>query len=212
MSAANPAWPVVTSMPTRCGYRPSIVARCPAADQSRRRGNGASSSASAASMIVCHPVQRHRWARSAWRTLGSVRCSTGIAAKRRMIPGVQKPHWLAPAAVSRSIHVGASASASSVTTDRPVTRLTGVTHATRAWPSISTVQQPHCPCGAQPSLTLVSPAWSRSASSSEPLAAQVNGEPLSVKSIRSTAAVPYRACLDVELSRRGSPASTLAPR
>ncbi len=42
-------------------------------------------------------------------------------------------------------------SPSSVVTVRPRTRRTGVTHATRGWPSTSTVQHPHWPCGLHPS-------------------------------------------------------------
>ena len=43
----------------------------------------------------------------------------------------------------------------------------GVTHATRGAPSTSTVQQPHWPCGLQPSLTDRTPRRSRSTSSRE---------------------------------------------
>ena len=56
----------------------------------------------------------------------------------------------------------AGSSPSTVVTDRPATRATGVTHATRGSPSTSTVQQPHCPCGAQPSLAERMPSRSRS--------------------------------------------------
>ena len=52
-------------------------------------------------------------------------------------------------------------------TDRPATRATGVTHATRASPSTSTVQQPHWPWGAQPSFTDTMPSRSRSTESSD---------------------------------------------
>jgi hypothetical protein len=60
-----------------------------------------------------------------------------------MIPGVQKPHWLAPAAQKASVHVALSASPSRVTTARPTIRRAGVTQATRGAPSTSTVQHPH---------------------------------------------------------------------
>ena len=87
----------------------------------------------------------------------------------RRCPGVQKPHWLPPVAQSASAQRPASGRApSAVVTDRPATRRTGVTHATRGWPSTSTVQQPHWPCGLHPSLAERTPRWSRSASSSEP--------------------------------------------
>jgi hypothetical protein len=89
----------------------------------------------------CQPVQRHRWARSAWRTVASV--GSVRAATRMMMPGVQKPHWLPPAAQNASAHRSALSSPSSVVTDRPATRPTGVTHATRGWPSTHTVQHPH---------------------------------------------------------------------
>ena len=71
------------------------------------------------------------------------------------IPGVQNPHCDPPvatnAAASASRAVGSRPS--TVVTERPATRAIGVTHATRGSPSTSTVQQPHWPCGAQPSLT-----------------------------------------------------------
>ena len=51
--------------------------------------------------------------------------------------------------------------------DRPATRRTGVTQATRGWPSTSTVQHPHWPCGLHPSLAERSPRSSRSTSSSD---------------------------------------------
>ena len=62
-----------------------------------------------------------------------------------MMPGVQKPHWLAPAATKaddqRSRTVGGAPS--SVVTARPATRRTGVTQATLGSPSTQTVQHPH---------------------------------------------------------------------
>ncbi len=64
-----------------------------------------------------------------------------------MIPGVQKPHWLAPALTNASAQRSRNAGArpSVVVTARPATRRTGVTQDTRGEPSIHTVQQPHCP-------------------------------------------------------------------
>ena len=66
-------------------------------------------------------------------------------AKRQMIPGVQKPHWLPPvAAKARAQPLRTPASSPSrVVMARPATRRAGVTQATLGWPSTSTVQQPH---------------------------------------------------------------------
>jgi hypothetical protein len=86
-----------------------------------------------------------------------------------MIPGVQNPHCEPPldrnAAAKRSRASGSSPSI--VVTDRPPTRAAAVTHATRASPSTSTVQQPHWPCGAHPSLADVSPSRSRNTERSD---------------------------------------------
>ena len=76
-----------------------------------------------------------------------------------MMPGVQKPHWLAPVGAEG---VGprprsSSSRPSTVVTARPATRRAGVTQATRGSPSTSTVQHPHWPCGLQPSLALRTP-------------------------------------------------------
>jgi hypothetical protein len=86
-----------------------------------------------------------------------------------MIPGVQNPHWLAPVAhmVSAQRPRTAASRPSTVVTDRPASRRTGVTQATRGLPSTSTVQQPHWPCGLQPSLTEWQRSCSRSASRRE---------------------------------------------
>ena len=71
------------------------------------------------------------------------------------MPGVQKPHWLAPLAAKASTQRALSDGGrpSTVVTERPATRRNAVTHATRAAPSIQTVQHPHCPWGLHPSLT-----------------------------------------------------------
>jgi hypothetical protein len=84
-----------------------------------------------------------------------------------MIPGVQKPHWLAPVAQKAAAHRPASGSPSTVVMARPATRRAGVTHATRGCPSTRTVQQPHCPWGLHPSFGDVAPTWSRRTSSSD---------------------------------------------
>ena len=81
---------------------------------------------------VCQPVQRHRWAASAWSTAAS---SAGGALgpqplEAHTIPGVQKPHWLAPVAQKASAHASRSSASrpSTVVITRPATRRTGVTH------------------------------------------------------------------------------------
>ena len=70
------------------------------------------------------------------------------------MPGVQKPHWLAPVAQKASaqrVPIGGVEAVEGG--DRaPATRRAGVTQATRGAPSTSTVQQPHWPWGLQPSL------------------------------------------------------------
>jgi hypothetical protein len=61
------------------------------------------------------------------------------------MPGVQNPHWLAPAAANaftKPLYVAGSRPFT-VVTARPLTRRSGVTQATRAEPSTRTVQQPH---------------------------------------------------------------------
>ena len=85
------------------------------------------------------------------------------------MPGVQKPHWLAPVSQNASAQRSRTSSGrpSTVVIVRPATRRTGVTQATRGWPSTRTVQQPHCPCGLQPSLGERRPRSSRSTSSSD---------------------------------------------
>ena len=73
-----------------------------------------------------------------------------------MMPGVQNPHWLAPVAQKASAQASLRAGSrpASVVIRRPATRRAGVTQATRAAPSTSTVQAPHCPCGLQAVLHL----------------------------------------------------------
>ena len=85
------------------------------------------------------------------------------------IPGVQKPHWLAPVAEKASTQLCRQAGSrpSSVVTERPATRLIGVTQATLGAPSIHTVQHPHWPWGLQPSFAVRRPSRSRSTSRRE---------------------------------------------
>ncbi len=121
-----------------------------------------------ASMTVRHPVHRQRWAANARSMPTGVGSPLALsAAARTMIPGVQNPHCDPPVATKASVIRSRSAgwSPSTVVTSRPAIRATGVTQATRAAPSTSTVQQPHCPWGAQPSLTLMMPRCSRSTES-----------------------------------------------
>jgi hypothetical protein len=102
-----------------------------------------------------------------------------------MMPGVQKPHWLAPVAQNASAQASRTAASrpSMVVTARPAIRRAGVTHDTRGWPSTSTVQQPHCPWGLQPSLTLRTPRRPRSTSSSDssPVAGTSTSRPSRLK-------------------------------
>ena len=121
----------------------------------------------AASRMVCQPVQRQRCAASALSTVARSDRSAprrSWPTKRHTMPGVQKPHWVAPQATNASDHRCCSATLrpAAVVTWRPATRRAGVTHATRGASSTSTVQQPHCPCGLQPSRTVSMPRRSRS--------------------------------------------------
>ena len=88
-----------------------------------------------ASTIVLHPVHRTGGPQSEVATSSSVArgfLSTS-SASRMMIPGVQKPHWLAPVSVNDSVQIDRKASSmpSNVVTRRPCTRRAGVTHETR---------------------------------------------------------------------------------
>ena len=86
---------------------------------------------------------------------------------RTRIPGVQKPHWRAPEAAKadakRSLCTGSKPSR--VTTSLPATFSRARTQATKARPLTRTVQQPHWPDGAQPSLAEVISSSSRRAES-----------------------------------------------
>ena len=136
--------------------------------------------------MVCQPVQRHRCARRAWSIAAAVSGAFAAApARRTMIPGVQKPHWLAPQAVNARAQRSASGRPSTVVTARPATRRAGVTQATRACPSTRTVQQPHWPCGLQPSFGDRMPRRSRRASRSEqPSSATSTARPSTTKRSR----------------------------
>jgi hypothetical protein len=103
--------------------------------------------------------------------------------QRITMPGVQKPHCSAPveakAATMRSR--SASSSPSSVVTDRPSTLASDRLQLTVALPSSSTVQHPHWPEGAQPSLGEVTSSSSRRAASRWGWSPTVTSEPLSEK-------------------------------
>ena len=121
VSAENPTAPATTSVPTRWGAPSSRVARREAASRSRScTGARAVPSdrvsshieprtSSAASTIVCQPVQRHRCAASARSTAPGRSPPPGSTALRRSVsrrttmPGEQNPHWLAPWATKDSV-------------------------------------------------------------------------------------------------------------
>ena len=189
-SAPNSNPPRTLAGTERCGPPVSIDARRAAASGSRsiasadggaaapiavasRRGAwiGGAAARTAASRMVCQPVQRQRCAARALSTVArSVRSAPRRSwpTNRQTMPGVQKPHWVAPQARNASDHrccsVGLRPAA--VVTCRPATRRAGVTQATRGASSTSTVQQPHWPCGLQPSSTASMPRRSRSTPSS----------------------------------------------
>ncbi len=179
-SSANPPPPSTTSCPEVWDVDPSSWARHWVNNRSSTGGPAVvpassepctPSAAQAASTMDCHPVQRQRWASNADSTACRVRgrFPFSSAANRMRIPGVQKPHWLAPASRKASTQRAwrAGFSPSMVVTERPAIRRTGVTQATRAAPSTQTVQHPHWPWGLQPSLTDRQRNCSRSASRRE---------------------------------------------
>ena len=89
------------------------------------------------------------------------------ALARMTMPGMQNPHCRPPQAENASANRCRSSSAtpSSVVTDLPSALATSYWHDTVAFPSISTVQQPHWPDGEQPSFGDVMSSSSRSAAS-----------------------------------------------
>ena len=103
VSLANPASPRTTAGPEVWNAGPSTWARQAASSGSRSvvdRPGVPAATAPAASTIVCQPVQRHRWAAERAAYGPASRCPA--AASRMTIPGVQNPHWLAPAATNAS--------------------------------------------------------------------------------------------------------------
>ena len=105
-SSAKPARPRTTSGPESWKSGPSIWARQAARSGIARHVDGRRAPSwsdverpAAASTMDCHPVQRQRWARSAASTSrrdGGAPGACSSAARRMTMPGVQKPHWLAP--------------------------------------------------------------------------------------------------------------------
>ena len=105
-SSAKPPPPRTTSGPELWKAGPSTWARHAASTGFRGSPAGRAAAPStpsalhAASTIDCQPVQRHRWARRAASTSrrvgGLPAAAPSSAASRRTMPGVQKPHWLAP--------------------------------------------------------------------------------------------------------------------
>src|SRR5207244_7917202 len=107
-----------------------------------------------------------------------------------------------------------ASSPSTVVTVRPSMRATGVTHATRGSPSTSTVQQPHWPCGAQPSFADMTPSRSRNTFKSDSprsrSASTTTGVPLStnlisvgiVATVLAAPAAPARETTPPERGRR----------
>ena len=153
----------------RCGPSVSSDARRAAASGSRSvaSGGGGAAAWAAASRMVCQPVQRQRCAARALSTV--VRSDRSAPRRswptnRQTMPGVQNPHWVAPQARKASAQRCCSSGLrpAAVVTFRPATRRAGVTQATRGASSTSTVQQPHWPCGLQPSSTVSMPRRSRS--------------------------------------------------
>ena len=161
------------------GHRSRAPRRLRAAARSRAAGEVTPLTASS---TVNQPVQRHRCAASERFTSLS-----RLPAKRMTMPGVQNPHCEPPvarnAAAAASRAVGSSPS--TVVTVRPATRAAGVTQATRGSPSTSTVQHPHCPCGAHPSFAETTPSRRNTFSSDSPRsrsASTLTGAPLSTNS------------------------------
>src|SRR5712692_9475563 len=98
---------------------------------------------------------------------------------------MQKPHCRPAVETNDSLKISFSASGipSTVQTSLLSALAASITHETTALPSSRTVQQPHCPCGAQPFLGEIRSHSSRSRSISVVPAVTFlrQGAPLSVK-------------------------------
>ena len=128
VSSANPPAPAATSAPTRWGTPPSISARLAASARDRLSGVSPLPTSVAGLEDRAPPrapaeVGEQRRAR---RRSRSPRSEAASDATRMMIPGVQKPHWLAPVAVKAFVHSSriGSGSPSRVVISRPATRAT----------------------------------------------------------------------------------------
>ena len=175
VSSANPPWPSATSGATAWEPPPSS-----AAGRRRRRGRDAVScgsvaggdvprvedgAPSGAAAQVREEGLLHRGVVVGGRALGPEALESADD-PRRAEPALAGPGGAERGRPAAPRVLGASPS--TVVIARPATRRAGVTHATRGWPSTSTVQHPHWPCGLQPSLGDRRPSVSRSTSSSEP--------------------------------------------
>ena len=150
---------------TRCATPPSSCARVEAAARSRAPAPTLAAVVSSAPYTVSQPVHRQRCAASARSSAGrraaAARASRFRACRTRTAirrsPRTRRPsrHACPGRAPPRSSPPG------------PRRARAAVTHATLASPSTSTVQQPHWPCGAQPSFTDTSPSRSRRTDSSD---------------------------------------------
>ena len=182
VSSANPPAPSATSGADPLG-RPALERRPPGGGRPGHAavgrsvapsgGRGESPRRRRSSASRCTGTGGRASARSTAVAIGEPAAWRRRPSSRTMIPGVQKPHWLAAGGAER---VGpgrqrASARPSRVVTDRPGDP-PDRRHARdpRAAPSTSTVQQPHWPWGLHPSFAVRTPRSSRSTSSSEPAA------------------------------------------
>ncbi len=116
------------------------------------------------------------------------------------MPGMQKPHCTPAATANARENRCRSAPdrPSSVKTECPAADTAVIAQVTFACPSTSARQQPHCPCGEQPSLSDRMPHRSRSVSSSDSSArgSTRTGFPFSVNST----AMNLRSCVSIILS------------
>src|ERR1035437_4228784 len=106
---------------------------------------------------------------------------------RTTIPGMQNPHCRPPLRVNALAKMSLSFSVkpSRVTTFLPFDIFAGTAQDETALPSTRTVQQPHDPCGAQPSFGEINPACSRRTVISE-VSSSIIAENVSPLRINST--------------------------
>ena len=111
-----------------------------------------------------------RRSRARSRSRVGIGCWSSRYLARSAMPGMQKPHCTPAASGERAgeqVAVGRRAAprASGCRVPRPTRRASR--RSPSAWPSMSARQQPHCPCGEQPSFSDRIPQRSRSVSSSD---------------------------------------------